>query len=51
MKLHEKVRFRLRQYGYEHKKIKSLSREFFNKIEEIDKYLEKEMTKSRKRKK
>jgi len=49
MKLYEKIKFKSRQYGYGHKKIKSISRDFINKIEELDKYLEKEMNRVRKK--
>lgn len=43
MKFNEKVKYKIRQYGYGHKKVKSVSREIIKKVEEIDIYLEKKI--------
>lgn len=51
MKLHEKICYKARLYGYGHKNIKSISREIVKKIDEIDKYLEKNINEPGKKKK
>ena len=51
MKLREKVRFKARQYGYGYKNIKSISREIVKKVDELDKYLEKTVSESGKKRK
>jgi len=51
MKLHEKIRFKARLYGYGHKQIKAFSREIVKKVDEMDKYLEKNINVPGKKKK
>lgn len=49
MKFHEKIKFKIRQYGYGHKNIKSVSREIVKKIDEMDQYLDKEINTPKKK--
>lgn len=51
MKLHEKIRFKARLYGYGHKHIKAFSREMIKKIDEVDQYLDENINVPGKKKK
>ncbi|WP_160323639.1 hypothetical protein [Defluviitalea phaphyphila] len=51
MKIHTKIKFKIRQYGYGYKNIKSHSREIAKKIGEMDKYLDDVINHKKRRKK